>query len=91
MKRNYGIDMAKFLSMFMVVILHNLLQGGVLSLSNVSFNNMGYWLLENLALPAVNIFAIITGFLMVDKNFKLTRITSLTRSASNVIFQKLNS
>jgi len=77
MKRNYGVDMAKFLSMFMVIMLHNLLQGGVLSFKTSSFNNMGYWFLENLSISAVNIFALISGFLMVDKNFNYHRIIRL--------------
>lgn len=30
MKRNFGVDIARIMSMFMVVVIHNLNQGGVL-------------------------------------------------------------
>jgi len=77
MKRNYGIDLAKFSSMFMVIILHNLLNGGVLIKNVVSVNNMAYWYLENLSIIAVNVFAITSGFLMVNKRIKFKRILDL--------------
>lgn len=77
--RSYGIDLAKIISMMMIVLLHNLLQGGVLMHVNATSVpiNMGYWLVENFAIVAVNLFAIITGYLMVNKKVSVKRIVEL--------------
>lgn len=75
--RNYGIDIARILSMFMVVLIHNLLNGGVLRFDNYGITNLSYWLLENLAIVAVNLFAMISGFLLVDRHWKVKKIFSL--------------
>jgi len=77
MNRNYGIDLAKWFSMLMVVVLHNLLNGGVLSRSTLSFNNLAYWWLENIAIVGVNIFALISGYLIVNRPVKLRRLVRL--------------
>ncbi|WP_304055619.1 acyltransferase [Levilactobacillus namurensis] len=78
-KRNYGIDIARILAMLMVVFLHNLLQGGVLKLDNVHLLDLSYWYIENLAIVAVNLFAMISGYLLVDKLWKPSKIFSLWR------------
>ena len=60
-KRNYGIDALRLISMFMVVVLHVLGQGGVLKAAK----NGQYiisWLLEIIAYCAVNCYAIISGY-----------------------------
>ncbi|MFD1421859.1 acyltransferase [Lactiplantibacillus songbeiensis] len=75
--RNYGIDLARVLSMLMVVILHNLLNGGVLSLSSTGGNNLFFWFIENLTIVAVNMFAMITGYLMINRKFHLKKIFGL--------------
>ncbi|MFD1484437.1 acyltransferase family protein [Lacticaseibacillus baoqingensis] len=76
--RNYGIDIARILSMFFVVLLHNLLQGGVLHSPELQGVNFAVaWFLENLAIIAVNLFAMITGFLSFGRSFHVTRIVSI--------------
>lgn len=77
MNRNYGIDLAKWASMLMVVVLHNLLNRGVLSRSALSFNNLAYWWLENIAIVGVNVFALISGYLIVNRPVKLRRLVHL--------------
>ncbi|MBP5842397.1 hypothetical protein J8137_07645, partial [Lactiplantibacillus plantarum] len=76
-KRNYGIDIARILSMFMFVVLHNLLQGGVLDFSSLSTANLVYFYLENLCIIAVNLFALISGYLMVDRKWKWQKLIIL--------------
>ncbi len=74
--RNYGIDLLKTLSMFMVIILHILGAGGILTNSQ----GTNYWvayLLEIACFCAVNCFAMATGFLMVGRKFKYRRIIKL--------------
>lgn len=76
-KRNYGIDIARLLAMFMVVLLHNLSNGGILQFDNTSLENMSFWIIENLSIVAVNLFALITGFLMVGHSINPKRLISL--------------
>lgn len=62
-QRNYGIDLLRLLSMFFILILHSLGKGGLLY--NVYPNTSQYiivWLLEIISLCAVNIFALISGY-----------------------------
>lgn len=79
--RLYGIDIARLASMFMVVLLHNLLQGGVLTWSFESPKDYVYALFENYAIIAVNVFALISGFLGVGRKVRLSKIIQLWISA----------
>lgn len=73
--RNYGVDLLKIVSMFMVVVLHVLGVGGVLNGSAaLSLNYEISWLLETGAYCAVNCFALASGFVMVNAVFKYHRI-----------------
>ncbi len=77
-KRNYGIDFLKIISAFMVVVLHVLGQGGVLSAcENGSLKWYIAWALEIASYGAVNCFALTTGYLMVNKKYKTSRIIAL--------------
>ena len=61
--RNYGIDFLRLFSMFYVVVLHTLRQGGVSDALEVG--STGYavnWFLQISAYCAVDIFAIISGY-----------------------------
>jgi len=69
--------LAKWASMLMVVILHNLLNGGALSRATLSFNNLTYWWLENVAIVGVNVFALISGYLIVNRPIKFRRLVHL--------------
>lgn len=82
MQRNYSIDFVRVLSMFMVFLIHNLGQGGVLQ-HNVTGPTFYFgWLLENFGIIAVNLFAMITGYLLVDRDFKFKRIWNVFIQAS---------
>lgn len=75
MTRNFGVDIAKIVAMFMVVLIHNLLAGGLLhydSLSNLQY--IVIWGLENFGICAVNLFALTTGYLMINREIKYIRI-----------------
>lgn len=65
-EKNYGIDALRMLAMFMVVILHILIQGGVLNASGrfLSQYEAG-WLLESVAFCAVDVYALISGYVWV--------------------------
>lgn len=72
-RRNYGIDLLRMLSMFMVSVLHVLGQGSVLSASGkIPLNYAFAWFLEISAYCAVNCYALISGYVGVKSRFKYT-------------------
>mgnify|MGYP003303301743 CR=1 FL=1 len=73
--RNYGLDMLKMLSMFMVVILHILCQGGVYANTiKMSFSYEIAWLLEIMCFCAVNCFGLISGYVGIKAKFSLSKL-----------------
>lgn len=77
-ERNYGIDFLKIISMYMVVLLHVLGCGGILgNCEKFSFNYYVAWILEISACCAVDVFAMITGYLMVEKKYNGCKIIPL--------------
>lgn len=71
-QRVYGIDLLKALCMLMVVALHILGHGGVLR--NTAFASGTYfvgWGIEIFCHPAVNCFAICTGYLLCQKRYNI--------------------
>lgn len=77
-ERNYGIDLLKIVSMFMVVILHVLGHGGVLETAlDLTLNDTIAWFVEILCMCAVNIFALTTGYLYINRKFKYKNIIGL--------------
>lgn len=77
-ERNYGIDLLRLISMLMVVILHVLGQGGILrNTQPLTLNGEVFWSLETLCYCAVNVFAIISGFVGLTSKHKATSLISL--------------
>ncbi len=79
-KKEYfpGIDLLKLISMFFILILHILGQGGVLNATKpTELNYWIAWLLEICAYCAVNCFAMATGYLMEGRKFRYRRIIPL--------------
>ncbi len=75
-----GISLLKILSMFFVVILHILLQGGVLKNAEGA-SLQGAWFLETGVFCAVNIYALVSGFLGYreddDRPYRYSRFVEL--------------
>lgn len=59
--RNYGVDLLRIFSMFLVLVLHILGQGGILSIAK-GYNYYTSWFMEILAYPAVNCYGLISGY-----------------------------
>ena len=77
-ERLYGIDSLKIISMLMVVLLHVLNHGGILeALDSFSAQYAAGHLLRCLAICAVDVYVMISGYLYVKKEFKLRNITHL--------------
>lgn len=77
-ERNYGIDLLRLVSMFMVVILHVLGYGGALSsVEDFTLKGELLWGLEILCFGAVNMYAIISGYVGYKSSHKWSNIIYL--------------
>lgn len=77
-ERNIGIEGLRIFSMLLIIIGHVLAQGGILR-SVLPLSSQWYmaWFLYIFALPAVNCYALISGYVGIDSEFKLKRIAKL--------------
>lgn len=77
-ERNRGLDFLRMLSMLMVVVLHLLGRGGVLS-NAVPFtaNYWVAWTLESAAYCAVDCYALLSGYLLVSSRCRLGGLIGL--------------
>lgn len=88
--RNYGIDLLRVVSMFFVIILHSLGQGGVLR--NTIIGSTQYkaaWLLEIIAFCAVDIFALISGYVSVTDKEEPIKYNKYIELWFQVVFYSL--
>ncbi len=78
-KRQYGIDLLRILSMFMIIVLHILMQGGIFkAVKPLSHQFDVAWMLEALCICAVNCYALISGYVSVNgTKLKLHKIAVL--------------
>lgn len=67
-----GIDLLKIISMFAIIILHLLAHGGILHVAQGTHYAIN-WLLEILCFGAVNVYALISGFLGFGKKHRFSR------------------
>lgn len=77
-KRNLGIELLRIVSMFMIVVHHCLLHGGMLN--NINLGSVNYnaaWLLNIVCLGAVNLFALTTGYVCIKSKHRWSRILQL--------------
>lgn len=77
-ERNYGIDLLRLVLIYMISMLHTLGQGGVLrSCAEGTSGYYCFWLLEALSYSAVDSFAIISGYMAVDKPRKYENLVNM--------------
>ncbi len=78
---NYGIDLLRCLAMFLIVLLHLFTQGDAMSAiketAPQSFNRYLCYGVRFVALGAVNLYGMISGYVMLNSSFKLRRFFSL--------------
>lgn len=76
---NYGIDLLRCLAMFMVLVLHLLNQGGAATgiRNSGSVNSAICIFLQFACLGAVNLYGMISGYVMLNGSFKLRRFFGL--------------
>lgn len=77
-KRHSSIDLLKILSMFMIVVIHLLNQGQAIEFTNyLSTNFFIFYIIYIVCYIAVNVFGILTGFLMIESKWKLKNYLNL--------------
>ena len=85
-QRNVGIDVLRVVSMFLIIIGHILMQGGVLSAylkENMQFSYYFFNVIYVLAYCGVNCFALVSGYVGWQNSFKSEKIIKLW---ANVVF-----
>lgn len=78
MKRNYGIDFLRLVSMVMVTVLHVLGQGGLLYATEPG--SLKYWVVWSIEIAcycAVNCFALISGYGMSQSQYRISRMCKI--------------
>lgn len=77
-ERNYGVDLLRIVSMFMVVLLHVLMHGGVLQTNGAfSAQYLLSWFMEYAARCAVNLFALISGYVGIKSRYRVSNLAVL--------------
>lgn len=78
-KRLANIELLRIIAMCMVVMLHYLGKGNLLPDMNLSMGINGYvaWILETLSIVSVNVYVLISGYFLVDSEFRVGKLIKL--------------
>lgn len=78
-KRLANVELLRIVAMLMVVMLHYLGKGNLLPGKNFHMDATGYvaWILESLSIVAVNVYVLISGYFLVESDFKPGKIVKL--------------
>lgn len=81
--RMANMELLRILAMMMVILLHYLGKGGLLTDLTLPLEAKGYtaWLLEAFAIVAVNVYMLISGYFLVESHFKVSRLLGLILQA----------
>ena len=88
MKRQANFEILRVLAMAMIVAMHYMLKGGIaIPMSHDgSLTNHVAWLIEAFCIIAANCYVLISGYFMVEAEWKLKKLISL---AAQVLFYSL--
>ena len=78
-KRLANVELLRVVAMLMVVMLHYLGKGELLPVKNLHMDITGCvaWILESLSIVAVNVYVLISGYFLVEAEFKPSKIVRL--------------
>lgn len=78
-KRMANIELLRVLAMMMVVMLHYLGKGSLLpdNFFGEGINGILAWVLESFAVVSVNIYVLISGYFLVEADFRVGKVISL--------------
>lgn len=77
--RDASIELLRVIAMMMVIVLHYLSKGNLLDLASTSMQSagIGLWIVEALCIVSVNAYVLISGYYLVNKDFKLSKLAVL--------------
>ncbi len=78
-QRLSNMEALRLVAMFMVIVLHYLDKGNLLTSTAEPFHITSYmaWLIEAFAIVAVNVYVLITGYFMCKSTFKISRFVEI--------------
>lgn len=78
-KRLNNFEALRIVAMFMVIVLHYLYKGNILTSAAETFTASSYvaWLMESFAIVAVNVYVLITGYFMCRSGLKISRLLQI--------------
>lgn len=78
-KREPSFDMLRIIAMMMIICLHYLVKGNLLMpvAQDLSGKNLILWLIEALCICAVNVYILLSGYLLVDASWKPGKVFCL--------------
>lgn len=82
-KRMANMELLRIVAMMMVILLHFLGKGGILSelTGKLDATERTAWVLEAVAIVAVNVYMLISGYFLVESRFKISRVLGLVLQA----------
>ena len=79
--RNYSLDLLRCVAMMMVVVLHFLDKGGQLTdftyAGAFTAKDVVAWILEAFCIVAVNLYMLLSGYLLCESRFKVSNLLLL--------------
>lgn len=73
-ERNWGIDALRLFSMFLIVVMHTLNQGGILAVcSDDNLMSRIAWLIEVIAFCSVNCYALVSGYVGIKSKARVSK------------------
>lgn len=83
--RQASIELLRSIAMLMVITLHYLGKGEILTPLSQTQTMSGYgaWLLESFCIVAVNVYVLISGYYLTESGFKFRRLVTL---AAQIVF-----
>ncbi len=78
-KRQNNFEALRLIAMFMIIVLHYLDKGNLLTSTGEPFTASSYlaWLVESFAIVAVNVYVLITGYFMCESSMKVSRLLQI--------------
>ncbi len=82
-QRMANMELLRIVAMLMVIMLHFLGKGGILSelTGTIDGTERTAWILESFCAVAVNVYMLISGFFLVESRFKVSRVLGLVLQA----------
>lgn len=76
-KRKSNFEWLRVIAMAMIVTLHYMFKGEIVSATDITAANFIPWLLTSMSICAVNVYVLISGYFLVETEFKLSRLIGL--------------